>query len=214
MAWKPHTKITWSGVFGDPDNPYEAWAFGLSMAHDDGSPIDIGSGTGAADALGYGETFVSAVCQSNTKLTQCKLANVGADGKYTGAPQIAVRTPSSGTGSAGYPPQITLAVSLWSSPDDFPRVHGRFYVPAPSMPIVGSTGLALASSCGDLMTAAKALIDSLNGDFITSPGHVVVASQKGAGSNAIVAQIKVGQVFDTMRSRRKSMKESYLVTSV
>lgn len=214
MTYVPHVRITWSGTFGDPSDPYEEWSFGLAIAHDDGSVIDISSGTGAEDAAGYGETFLNVASTTGVQLTQTKLANIGADGHYTGPPQIFMSTTSSGAGAMKYPPQVSLAVSTWSDATVYPRTHGRFYVPGPRASIVDSTSLAVDGDITALTAAAKTLIDSLNGDFISSAGHVVIPSQKGAGHNYRITEIRVGHAFDTVRSRRKSLKESYTVQAI
>jgi hypothetical protein len=214
MPYIPHVKVTWSGVFGDVSAPFEQWSFGLSFAHDDGSPVDITAGTAAADLDGYGHTFLNAVGSSSQKQTLTKVANIGADGHYTGPPQTHGRAWGGGTGDLIYPPQIALVVSTRSSPADFPRTRGRFYVPGPNVALDTATGTISAADATMVANAAKALIDSINADFIAAPGHVVIASAKGAGRNAIVHDVRVGRVLDTVRSRRRSMDEAYVEVAV
>jgi len=218
MVYKLHTKITWSGIFGGAANPYEAWSFGLNVAHNDGTELNIAASTAATDALGYGQTFVSAVCHTNAQLTQCKVANIGPDGKYTGAPLIALRAADAAAGTCILPPQVAMAVSTWSAADEFPRIHGRFYVPSPVVDVNVSTGLGQDGQVLAMRDAALALVHSLNNDFVpsifTGGGAVVIASAKGAGSNHPVKEIRVGHAFDTIRSRRTSMIEAYVTGAV
>lgn len=211
MSWVPHTKITFSGIFGDAEAPYEQWAFGLSIAHDDGSTIKLDP-TGPSDAAGYCTTFLSAVSSTAVKLTQTKMANVDTLGHYTGAPVIHVSTPAGGAGQLAMPSQIALVISLWDDPTHFPRTHGRFYIPGPKGGLDPATGLVSAQTVSDAQSAAVALISGLNSDFDPDGpgGHVIIASQKGIGQNARVKQIRTGFVYDTMRSRRRSLKEAYV----
>lgn len=213
MPFKEHTKITFSGIFGEAANPYEEWSFGLSIAHDDGTPLDLASGTAAADSAGYCATFLTAVAMPAVQLTQTKVVNVGPDGKYIGGPQIH-NTATVAGGDILYPPQISLAVSLWSDAAVFPRTHGRFYIPGPKAVLVGATGVAADADIADVTTQAKAFLQNFNTDFIAGAGHVVIASQKGAGVNAKVTEVRVGHAFDTIRSRRRSLQEKYTSATV
>ena len=214
MTYIPHVKVTWSGIFGNPTLPFEQWSFGLAFAHDDGSVVDISATTAAADLAGFGATFIAAACSTSVKLTLTKVANINAAGHYSGPPQTHATVPAAGTGSIPHPPQIALVVSTRSTPADFPRVRGRFFVPGPLVSMQTDTALITDGDCATIAGAAKDLIDAINGDFIAAPGHVVIASNKGAGRNAIVHDVRVGHVLDTVRSRRRSMKEAYTEVAV
>ena len=64
-------------------------------------------------------------------------------------------------------------------------------------------------------TAARVLIEGINGTLdeafppLTAKPKAIVASKVGLGKNSYITKVKVGQIIDTMRSRRNKFVENY-----
>lgn len=221
----PHYRLTLSGDIGTATAPVEHFSFGvclaLAMTSDstDGAlggsagPLDLGMDdtqindifTDCQNFFGRSDTGISAAA----KLKQVKLARIQANGKYDVDPKIWTGSVPGGRSSANiYPPQISLAVSLVTATRG-PSGKGRFYLPMPNWTLDSNT-MEIASGDRDLCQAS--VVQWLN-DLNNEPGTdilglgVVVASTKG--HNHRVNGVRVGRVFDTIRSRRRSLVENY-----
>lgn len=121
-----------------------------------------------------------------------------------------------GSGAGTLPPQVALAISLVAGnyPDGAP-VRGRFYLPVP--------GQALAAD-GTVSTAERAAFASAMQVWLSrlaSEGHTPcvwsrLAARHGAlaGFLGVVNSVRVGSKYDTIRSRRNNVPETYSVLPV
>jgi hypothetical protein len=107
-----------------------------------------------------------------------------------------------------HPPQVAIAVSL-GTPSPLDRVKGRWYMPSPSVAVQGD-GRIGATDAQAMATASASFIETIN----NQPGidafpdlQVCVASTKG--QNWPVDEVRVGLVFDTIRTRRNAAQEAY-----
>lgn len=224
VTFAPHYRLTLSGDIGTATAPVEHFSFGVCMAKainsddtdgtiDGAGPLDLGLDdtqindifTDCQNFFGRADTFISAAA----KLKQIKLARIGADGKYDRDPKIWTGTVPGGHSSATiYPPQVSLAVSL-TTRFRGPSGKGRFYLPCPNADLDSGT-MEISTGQRDLIQASVVQwIDDLNnepGTDVLGLG-VVVASTKG--HNHRVSGVRVGRVFDTIRSRRRSLVENY-----
>lgn len=201
MVYELHSRLTFSGVLGSLASPYEIWSFRLNMG-----PVTVGPVAEAdlQEAAAAFSTHMTASIRNTARLTEVKHARIGADGKYTDDPDIlAVDIP--GTASAGVelPPQCALAISL-NTDTRGAGGRGRFYLPAPNV------GTIVQGRIADVVrqersTQAAAFLGALNA--IGTFANVIVASSKGV--NSPVTSVRVGDVVDTIRTRRNAIQEAY-----
>lgn len=85
---------------------------------------------------------------------------------------------------------------------------GRFYAPVGQHTIDTATGLNSGADATLVLTSALTLIRDIN--TIVGAGSSVVVFSKRGQSVQPVTGLRVGRVMDTMRSRRRSLPESYV----
>jgi hypothetical protein len=115
--------------------------------------------------------------------------------------------PIVGSAATIYPPQVALAVSLRTAITRGRAHAGRFYMPAPAVPI-GGNGKIQPSTQESLLNTLKTFLDDVNEAM--APWQVGVTSKIGAGAQQRVTHVALGQVFDTIRSRREKFDEAYI----
>lgn len=213
MVFRPHYRLS---LIGDLHGGAERFSFGLSLANNGGAG-DTSQGL-QPNAAQWDDVAADCVAffgaEGNrignwARLTEVKVASIGADGKYTADPYIqTVNVVGGGPTSAVYPPQVALAVSL-NTDRRGPSGKGRFYLPAFSGGVETATGLILQADRDTVRAAVTTLINNLNNE----PGldavdlKVCVASTKNF--NTPVTSVRVGRALDTIRSRRRSLPETY-----
>jgi hypothetical protein len=194
--------------------PFEAWTFRLNLS-DPGRSINL-SNTFSQDALDDlaedARQFIqnpNANISNTCRLTLCKLARIGADGKYVENMFEKVMPGTRGGGPGlPHPPQCSLAISL-NTDRRGASGRGRFYLPGFSGPINADTGLMEVAQRVEVESAVTGFLQAVN----NAPGlddpapRVVVASTKGFNSD--VTSFRVGRAVDTIRSRRASLEEAY-----
>jgi hypothetical protein len=204
MAFPPHRRVSFRGIFGTVAAPYEQWTFRLNFER-----FNESSPSGAAVTSAAVTAFTNQIApraRAHVRLTEVKFATIGADGKYTEDPFIAaVNVPGTSTAGALSPPQVALAVSL-NTPTRGPMGKGRFYIPAPATTIDPNTGLISVVDAQWFADGAAAFLTAMNA--IPGLGNVGIASTKGLFSS--VNSVRVGRVLDTIRSRRNAISEAYL----
>src|SRR5664280_2100526 len=106
-----------------------------------------------------------------------------------------------GTGNPIHPPQVAIAVSLRTAHTRGKAHIGRMFTPA-LVPSVQSSGLHAAGT--SIAGTATTLINAINA--VVTPAGVSIISATGESNH--VTRVAVGRIFDTMRSRRRSLSES------
>lgn len=214
MPFVPHRRVTFRGVFGTLAAPYEQWSFRLNTS-DAGDPgQDLAAiAAGAAGIfqqdvaqLGGLRTVIREYC----RLTEVKVADIGADGKYVREPGIAlVDIAGSSTAGSVHAPQVAVAVSLVTDRRGASG-RGRFYIPAPAVDVEPLSGRMSIAAAQNIAAVAGRFVD----DISRLPGLGVVAVQSNKGLTSGVEGVRVGRVLDTIRSRRTSIAEDYGATVV
>jgi hypothetical protein len=144
-------------------------------------------------------------------MDEIKWARIGPDGKYVGDAVVVPVNVIGGTNAASpnpqYPHQISWTVSLGTGERGRSK-RGRLYQPAPFTSSLAG-GLAPASDCLEVGNSFAQLVADLNNwpGIDENEPEVVIASSKGF--NTKVTEIRVGRALDTIRSRRRSIPESY-----
>lgn len=218
MAVKSHFRVTLSGRFGTSP---ERFSYGVNLVQRNtetagvfNSPDMAPNATVyddiAADCVAFHGSAGAAI-SPRAVLDTVKIAKIGTDGKYAADPIIReVNRPGGAvsTGQAAWtPPQTAWCMSLTSDTRGASG-RGRFYLP---MPIVsmGDDCLIDAQYITGATGAAATFLNNLNNQPGLDALDIRVAIISSKGSAALVTGVRVGRVLDTMRSRRRSLDESY-----
>jgi hypothetical protein len=223
-----HLQLTWGGWL--PGN--ESWSCSIKLANAVNEAIlndTYLDGIDLQDAIdGYlkdavlafhtdPRTLISGACY----LDFAKVALIGRQGLYPPDQNAHehVFAHIAGGGSGAIPPnQIALAVSLTTGFTRGAAHRGRFYLPATTTPLVGTTGLISDAAADGVAAAAKAFVEAISDvpglDTPYSPGAVVMSRKSGQARTRQVTGIAVGKVIDTQRRRRRSLPESYHTIAV
>ena len=119
-----------------------------------------------------------------------------------------------GTGTGLLAPQTALAVTL-RAPVLGRRGRGRFYLPALSQTVGTSEGILVSGVKTALGPQVKTFIDALQnptGPTVWMP--VVMLTSAGKPTAIRPTQIRIGDKFDTIRSRRAQVDEVYAETTL
>jgi hypothetical protein len=219
MPVPTHFRFTVRGIF---DSSPETWVTGCHFTRANPGEADAGlddlnEGDISAAVEGFfgGSTFCA-----NAKVTDWRMYVIGTDGHMQGnGPLLHDYVTSGPSGSAGawkYPAQVACVISLVAA-DRGPAKHGRMYLPAPAAP-VGSGGRISDADAADIRTATttflKAVSDSIDLEVLNQSAACNVSKGPPGSTTGTLQEIdhlEVGRVYDTMRSRRRSMLEAYSV---
>lgn len=215
MPYAPHNRITLSGTFGTPTSPIEEWSWSFATSPSTGgSPSAMQSLATEVQAL-YG-THLKAQFGGNVWLTRTRAAaitetgNVAktGDGAFIQGDNL---SQIAGTGTQASQPtlQQALVVTLLTARAGSTG-RGRMFLPWPIHAV--NTTYVLPQANVDLVATAVANFLSavaLSNSFV---GGIEVSSSKGYSSP--VTSLRVGNVPDTMRSRRGRMIEQYSTRTV
>lgn len=206
MTVVPHRLITASGTLGLGSAPVEAFSFGLRVKATADSTLQAD-----VDALwtAYAAFFGSAGARisSMAQLRQLKISDVAATGLVAGTPVVHTGLQAGGNTTRNpFPPQVSLAVSLTTGVRGA-RNRGRFYLPMPVQALDASTLLLSATERDDLEVELLTLLRAVNTRLKHgSDGLSIISS---FGTSTAVTGFRVGRAYDTIRSRRRSVNETY-----
>lgn len=211
MPYADHLKITASGILGSVATPIDEFSYSINMSV---LLTQANANWEAAvkDAIVAFHGRAGTMICSQAILRQVKIAHIGPDGKYVGDGPLAtfaVNTPGNAPW-VGLPYQCALAVSLGAQGDSR-RAKGRFYLPLPCTPAGDVTNTIPLASQNSIADSVKTLLDTLN-DAVSDVDRVVVASS--LDGNHYVNTIRVGNVVDTIRSRRNQTPEVYQLRAI
>lgn len=219
MGYVPHWRATFKGSFraSGAGEGYEQW--NTSIAFNYG--LNQFAGVGQEKAEDLRDDFIALMAAmpgffaSNTYLDEVRLDSIGADGKID---QDAVFAPVAGGGQAGgapavLPPSCAVVLTLDTKTRGRSR-FGRMYLPLLATPVTDA-GVMSESNAQFILGACRTFVNNVS----NSPGldagfGAAVASGVGSGSLDPIQEIRIGRVIDTMRSRRRSMDESYVTGTV
>lgn len=149
--------------------------------------------------------------QSNAwRWTHVKMAPVAANGDTVQSSSVyTFTTPIAGGVATTSPPQLALAMSLRADIIGR-RGRGRIYLPGLAQGILATDGTVASSSASTLRTAFKTCIDALQ-NLPGTPDAIPIVSVMSPGSATAVrpSQIRTGNRFDTIQSRRRQVAETY-----
>jgi hypothetical protein len=215
MARPAHGLIRFSGIFkdGSSGGPIEQWVWGLRTAAT-AAALTEGDMVLKVSALkDLWSTQIGPHMPSYVTLTEVAIAAIGADGKqpvnstggYVGAHKQTFAVNGSRALSSRKATQDAVCVTLTTGRAG-PTGKGRIFLPCPSADLGPDLRLDVDEVTA-LGTGVRNMLENLRDD--PTFAGVVVASSLGFLSP--VTGIKVGRVVDTMRSRRRSLHEDYVV---
>lgn len=177
--------------------------------------MDAGAQIDMAEDMWTFLNAIKAYQSSNFRWTHVKVAAVDAAGKTPVVSSVYTYTaPLAGSGSTPMPPQVAMALSTRANLVGR-RGRGRVYIPALDVAALASDGTITAACQTALRGAFKTLIDNLQ----AQPGltqHLPILFVGSADSPTVVrpVEIRTGNRFDTIQSRRRQVTESYAVTAL
>jgi len=182
---------------------------------------DVATAVGAWWPAAIGTPGNGIGISGSAKLTSIKLNRIGTDGRYMDAEtkQWIYPSPIFGGGSGGGAPQLSLVASL-RGPDPRARAgKGRMYFPNSSAAdgsLDLTTGQVTEVSATQHAQGVMNLLLSIDAAYVTNGVTAVagIASNVGAGAWQPMAEIRVGRVVDTMRSRRNKLTEAPVTVTV
>ena len=203
----------------------ERWSWSLNLAESGGSIVGSVGETvppairAAVTAFHQTTGLISAAAKIDT----IKFNPIKPDGKYLFATESVrdlIAPPIQAGSSSNPPPQLTMAVTLLTSRARGRGSRGRFYPPYPvGVLTLGTDGRMIESAAQSMANAAATMVNAINA--ATDPNNpdvaglrVVVASDLGNGLFEPVTAVSVGRVVDTLRSRRTSLVEARVGSTV
>lgn len=170
---------------------------------------------------------------SNYYVETIKLYPIANNGSVAPAAPFAVGTPCAltfktqtacdGAGAAQFiPPQLTPVASLRTNQLGGGG-RGRMFLPGFSNAMYGGDGLTAAGVTTQIATGVAEMLGGVRLDFgtggvnavpIVAATYAVSPSQRNYGPYAEIVTVRVGNVLDTQRRRRRQMVETYASVNV
>lgn len=230
MTVLQHFRFTWSGVFGaSAASPVEIWSCSVAL----GTPGTTSAAAGIPTQAQFDSMVNNVVAyhgrvatgiNSKCFLTDVRLALISttghvaraADGSFQQQKTTLTTPVGGGTGDTPLPPQLAIAVSLQSAtPGRTGR--GRFFLPGVALGVASDLRMTAPNALA-IATSTKTFLDSLEFALGGTTERVVVASAGSVSeglppANRQVTSIRVGRVYDTIRTRRNALDEGYQVVA-
>lgn len=212
-----HFRFSIRGIFGDTP---EGWNYGFHFNRSVAASADAGlsdideAAVSSALATFHAQTFFSML----SILTEWRAYVIGTNGKMEGNGPLLHEygTPVPG-GSSGsfFPPQVALAVTTVAD-NRGPAERGRFYLPgvrltpAADMRISEAEADTITDATVDMLKGISAAID-MPATIESSAAANVSGLPVGTGTKQDIDHLETGRVYDTIRSRRRSLLEERFV---
>lgn len=185
----------------------ETFAYGCAVT---GSGTLTDAGTAAADAniamhaaSGFDAVFDNGILWVDI------LVNLIPDGGGTVIDSAIVSSSDGGSSADGATPNQCAIVVSKTTGFAGSRNRGRMFLPPPGVSSLADTGRLGATALTALAAGITAWKNSLIGDGFTP---VLVSPSQSA--NIVITSFRIGDVVDTMRSRRNSLAEAYTSVAV
>ena len=138
---------------------------------------------------------------------------IGDNGAMLAAAEHVKATPVQGSGSATRPLQVACCVTLNAGAAFGRHYRGRVFVPALAGPAISAATLRVSPTDRQNLASALATLLSevggvINAQSVFVPPFVPVVYSRATGQLLAVQNISVGDVLDTQRRRRDSLREN------
>ena len=210
-AYQPHYRL----AFGGPLFTDEEWSCRLNITSagtlPDSTAAD-GMLAGLVSAVTAWVTSADSRLSTATGLSWVKFNEMNALGHYTNPDNTRLAEPVGvlGTGTPVMPPQVAVVVSLLTAHARGKAHAGRMFTPALACGVGEGFLSPSASQTTGMVSNATALLNAINA--VVDPAGVSIISATGESNH--VTKVALGRIFDTMRSRRRSLSEKpYVIGS-
>jgi len=215
MPFQPHGRLQTVFSLGNPATEETA---SCTLNFNPGIALTTGVGrqTMVDDCFDDWSAYVldaNARVSQHVRLEYCKLWRINAAGHAEDDTVISAGAPVRGVTTAGkHPWQCSLAMTLEAGTRGKGR-FGRIYLP-PQCYDMDDNGTVFDAQFNAIFNRTKTLLLNLSDKPTIDAGWgLVVAGQTGvAGTLREVERIKLGQVVDTQRRRRRSLPEAYFAS--
>lgn len=215
MPVPEHIKIVFRGVF---DNTPEIWSFSTKWSSKHaGDPDAAAANVIEADVItALNGLFNNAWWQSSAICDGYRAYDIGTDGNMVGNPNIvewvgAARIKGSAAAHK-YPPQIALCVTT-EAENRGPGRYGRFFLPGPAIALDTDARLSsggVGTYVSSVTQFLKDVSDAIDAPFTLTGSSMLNVSAVGTGSSQVVKRVRIGRVYDTLRTRRGALQEEYV----
>lgn len=201
----------------------ETWTFGMHFCRDTNGDSSVSTDQlqeWADDLAGLNSNkflnaYILSMISAALYVSGVRVEQIGPDGKLESAAESLYASAVPGTGTAQRTIQTALVVSLNRGAQYGRNGRGRCYIPSLAAPAINGTDLrVLAGSTNDVCTSfnqLQAAVGSiLNEDIIASP-YILSVYSPTKQTLVQVANLAVGDVFDTQRRRRDKWVEARAV---
>jgi hypothetical protein len=173
------------------------------------------------------DTWMSALpgLWEKCRLRSLKISPIGTNGRLIPAPPYSTGTPcllewtgaypTGGNGSNPLPLQAAVVASHRTNQIGRPG-RGRMYIPGFTVSAMDAHGHMSSSFCDNVRNSQITLLGSLKLDSVgvDAPHVRPIVTGSGYTHYAVIDQVRVGNVMDTQRRRRRSLAETYSIGAV
>lgn len=221
MAYaKQFIKLTFGGTMAAGQ---EIWTCGINLANEGAGVTELEFNSLTDPQIQSVADLIIAFVEDGDNnvpdgvfLDYVKLALIGTDGKYVGAPREVTGQLGQGGAVGGYVPQVATVVSMESGKYRDPGKYNRFYLPTATP--AGSLEYQLTEGAAVLISnnAASLVSDIRDLDLLGVTKQLMPCAVTTANvENYLnIEKVRVGRVFDTQRRRRNKLNEQYQDTVV
>lgn len=206
---------TWSNSFRFS----QVQASSMGPSHGRNDIVDIETLQAVADevaALQTGNVYptpLRAGLSAALSIYGIRVNAISDSGTLVAAAEHVKATPAAGQGTATRPLQVALCVTLNSGAAFGRHYRGRVFFPALAGPAISSATLRVSPTdrqnlAGALATLLSEVAAVINGHLIGVLEYVPVVYSRSTGQLLALRNISVGDVLDTQRRRRDSLREN------
>lgn len=202
-----HLLVSLRGTLGTAGISPEQWQCGLRFTVGS-SPSDVQK-LAAVEAAQTWITETAMRFTPETHLTELRFHDIAATGAQIGATGVTPAAASGAGTAAAHPWQDTIVLTLVCDGRG-KGTKGRIFMPPQGFTVDTTTGLVPDNEVTPMLSPCAAFLGQLE---TAVSGQLVVighAGVTGPASANEVHRIRIGHVCDTMRSRRRSLVESYV----
>lgn len=219
MSYVEHIRLVAKGDLGAPGTAKEHWSCGLNFIPEGGvvtsdwPSVLHGYADDAFDDWAAFITNASSKVSAYCQLREVVGYRIHTDGRaHDDIGRSDKTTSPAGVSSTNlHPWQNALCVTLDAGPPKAGR-FGRFYLPPQSFTMSGGSGQVDSGDINSIWSEVITLLTNLsNIPGVDANWKLAVAGQTGGGTLRPVTSIRLGNVCDTVRRRRRQLTESYQI---
>lgn len=213
VDYQPHTYVSFGGRNSEtPGNEDEIWQCGVRgfQGTTNQTPVPESGMEDLANAISTPllswYTNSASYHPSAAYLDWIKVATIGGNGHYVGAPFVLDGLNTAGTVSDSAPSFLSVCYSFTTGTTFGKARFGRIYPPNWGTPRAGAAYITTAAQA-DLLAKARQFLDAMHQ---TGSGHsfypFVVSS---SGVSRPISGVRIGRLWDVQRRRKNAVPNAY-----